>query len=135
MGRAGATRKQTFTLGRGTAQHALVAGKTGSGKSTLINDTLHHAVAQHIYGSNAEPAAHDAIKGLENFDKVISVDQSPIGRTPRSNPATYTGLFTPIRELFCGVPAARERGYEAGRFSLGARALTAVPVRIASAAC
>lgn len=92
-------------------------GVSGSDKSNLINDTLHHAVAQHLYDSSAEPAAHDAIKGLEHFDKVISVDQSPIGRTPRSNPATYTGLFTPIRELFAGVPAARERGYEAGRFS------------------
>ena len=82
---------------------------------------MHHAVAQHLYGSNAEPAAHDAMKGLENFDKVISVDQSPIGRTPRSNPATYTGLFTPIRELFAGVPASRERGYEAGRFSFNVK--------------
>ena len=92
-----------------------VTGVSGSGKSTLINDTLHHAVAQHLYGSNAEPAEHKEIQGLEHFDKVINVDQSPIGRTPRSNPATYTGLFTPIRELFAGVPAARERGYEAGR--------------------
>jgi excinuclease ABC subunit A len=98
-----------------------VTGVSGSGKSTLINDTLHHAVAQHLYGSNAEPEAFDGIDGLEHFDKIISVDQSPIGRTPRSNPATYTGLFTPIRELFAGVPAARERGYETGRFSFNVR--------------
>lgn len=98
-----------------------VTGVSGSGKSTLINDTLHHAVAHHLYGSNAEPAEHKEIQGLGHFDKVINVDQSPIGRTPRSNPATYTGLFTPIRELFAGVPAARERGYEAGRFSFNVR--------------
>lgn len=98
-----------------------VTGVSGSGKSTLINDTLHHAVAQHLYGSHAEPATHKEIQGLEHFDKVINVDQSPIGRTPRSNPATYTGLFTPIRELFAGVPASRERGYEAGRFSFNVR--------------
>jgi excinuclease ABC subunit A len=98
-----------------------VTGVSGSGKSTLINDTLHHAVAQHLYGSHAEPASHKEIQGLEHFDKVINVDQSPIGRTPRSNPATYTGLFTPIRELFAGVPASRERGYEAGRFSFNVR--------------
>ncbi|RQH04586.1 excinuclease ABC subunit UvrA [Paraburkholderia dinghuensis] len=98
-----------------------VTGVSGSGKSTLINDTLYHAVAQHLYGSSAQPAPFEAIEGLDHFDKVISVDQSPIGRTPRSNPATYTGLFTPIRELFAGVPAAKERGYESGRFSFNVK--------------
>ncbi|HSC65186.1 MAG TPA: excinuclease ABC subunit UvrA [Caldimonas sp.] len=94
-----------------------VTGVSGSGKSTLVNDTLYAAVAKHLYNSHAEPEPHDAITGIDFFDKVISVDQSPIGRTPRSNPATYTGLFTPIRELFAEVPAARERGYGPGRFS------------------
>ncbi len=94
-----------------------VTGVSGSGKSTLVNDTLYAAVARKLYNSHAEPEPHDSIEGLDVFDKVINVDQSPIGRTPRSNPATYTGLFTPIRELFAEVPAARERGYGPGRFS------------------
>jgi excinuclease ABC subunit A len=98
-----------------------VTGVSGSGKSTLINDTLYAAVARELYGAAAEAAPHDAIEGLNHFDKVISVDQSPIGRTPRSNPATYTGLFTPIRDLFAGTPAARERGYGAGRFSFNVK--------------
>ncbi|HEX8012439.1 MAG TPA: excinuclease ABC subunit UvrA [Casimicrobiaceae bacterium] len=98
-----------------------VTGVSGSGKSTLINDTLYHAIARHLYGSTAEPAPYEELAGLEFFDKVISVDQSPIGRTPRSNPATYTGLFTPIRELFAQVKEARERGYGPGRFSFNVK--------------
>jgi excinuclease ABC subunit A len=98
-----------------------ITGVSGSGKSTLINDTLFPALSRHLYGSQSEPAAHDMIHGLEHFDKVISVDQAPIGRTPRSNPATYTGVFTPIRDLFATVPTAKERGYSAGRFSFNVK--------------
>lgn len=94
-----------------------VTGVSGSGKSTLVNDTLYAAVARQLYRAHDEPAPHEAIEGIQYFDKVINVDQSPIGRTPRSNPATYTGLFTPIRELMAEVPTARERGYGPGRFS------------------
>jgi excinuclease ABC subunit A len=98
-----------------------ITGVSGSGKSTLINDTLYRSVAQHLYRSNAEPAPHNAIEGLDFFDKVVDVDQSPIGRTPRSNPATYTGLFTPIRDLFASVPESRARGYGPGRYSFNVK--------------
>ena len=98
-----------------------VTGVSGSGKSSLVNDTLFRVLARHLYGSQAEPSEYDKVTGLEHFDKVISVDQAPIGRTPRSNPATYTGLFTPIRELFSTVPQAKERGYAAGRFSFNVK--------------
>ena len=94
-----------------------VTGVSGSGKSTLVNDTLYAAAARAIHRAHAEPAAHRALEGIEQFDKVIAVDQSPIGRTPRSNPATYTGLFAPIRELMAQTHAARERGWGPGRFS------------------
>ena len=98
-----------------------ITGVSGSGKSTLINDTLYRVVAQHLYGSSTEPAAFANIEGLEFFDKVVDVDQSPIGRTPRSNPATYTGLFTPIRDLFAAVPESRARGYGPGRYSFNVK--------------
>jgi excinuclease ABC subunit A len=98
-----------------------VTGVSGSGKSTLINDTLAAIVARHLYGSAVHAAPYESIDGLDHFDKIVTVDQSPIGRTPRSNPATYTGLFTPIRDLFAGTPTARERGYEAGRFSFNVK--------------
>jgi excinuclease ABC subunit A len=94
-----------------------VTGVSGSGKSTLINDTLHKAVAQQLYRAHDEPSPVESIEGIEHFDKVINVDQSPIGRTPRSNPATYTGLFTAIRDLMAEMSMARERGYGPGRFS------------------
>ncbi|QDD07399.1 excinuclease ABC subunit UvrA [Candidatus Methylopumilus planktonicus] len=98
-----------------------ITGVSGSGKSSLINDTLYRAVAHHLYGSHAEPAEHASIKGLDFFDKVVDVDQSPIGRTPRSNPATYTGLFTPTRELFSQLNESRNRGYGPGRFSFNVK--------------
>ncbi len=98
-----------------------VTGVSGSGKSTLINDTLYAAAANHLNKTRLDVAAHHAIDGLDHFDKVVDIDQSPIGRTPRSNPATYTGLFTPLRELFAATSEARERGFGAGRFSFNVR--------------
>lgn len=98
-----------------------VTGVSGSGKSTLINDTLYAFTARYLYGSNVEPMPCEGIEGLEQVDKVVDINQSPIGRTPRSNPATYTGLFTPIRELFAATPESRSRGYSPGRFSFNVR--------------
>ncbi len=109
------------TVGIPVGLFTCVTGVSGSGKSTLVNDTLYQSAARDLYGSNVEPASCTGIEGMEFFDKVVNVDQSPIGRTPRSNPATYTGLFTPIRELFAGVPEARARGYGAGRFSFNVK--------------
>jgi excinuclease ABC subunit A len=98
-----------------------ITGVSGGGKSTLLIDTLYKAVARRLNGAREHPGAHDRIEGLEHLDKVIDIDQSPIGRTPRSNPATYTGAFTPIREWYAGLPEAKARGYQPGRFSFNVK--------------
>jgi excinuclease ABC subunit A len=112
---------KNVTLELPTGIFVCVTGVSGSGKSTLINDTLYAITANQLNGAAHEPAPFESIEGVEFFDKVVNVDQAPIGRTPRSNPATYTGLFTPIRELFAGTVQARERGYEVGRFSFNVK--------------
>ncbi len=98
-----------------------VTGVSGGGKSTLLVDTLYKAIARKLNNASDAPAPHDRIEGLEHIDKIIDIDQSPIGRTPRSNPATYTGAFTPIREWFAGLPESKARGYQAGRFSFNVK--------------
>jgi len=107
-----------------------ITGVSGSGKSTLINEILYRRLAQELYHARDQAGDHDAIIGTEKIDKVINIDQSPIGRTPRSNPATYTGVFTLIREMFATAPEARMRGYNPGRFHLMLRGAVVKPARV-----
>ncbi|MBD3256869.1 ATP-binding cassette domain-containing protein, partial [candidate division GN15 bacterium] len=112
---------QTVTAEVPLGNLVVVTGVSGSGKSTLINETLYRAMARHFYSSRKSPLPYERIRGLDLIDKVIDIDQSPIGRTPRSNPATYTGVFTHIRDLFSGLPEAKARGYLPGRFSFNVK--------------
>ena len=117
--RANNLKNLTVDLPLGT--FTCITGVSGGGKSTLVIDTLYKAVARKLFGAREQPGEHDAIEGVANIDKIVDIDQSPIGRTPRSNPATYTGAFTPIRDWFCGLPEAKARGYKAGRFSFNVK--------------
>lgn len=113
---------KNVTLNLPVGLFTCITGVSGSGKSTLINDTLFPIAQTQLNGATTiTPAPYKSVEGLEHFDKVIDIDQSPIGRTPRSNPATYTGVFTPVRELFAGVPESRSRGYTPGRFSFNVK--------------
>jgi excinuclease ABC subunit A len=118
---AGEHNLQNVTVAIPLGVFVCVTGVSGSGKSTLINDVLSRSLARHFYRAKALPGVHKDIRGIEHLDKVITIDQSPIGRTPRSNPATYTGVFTPIRELFASTEEAQVRGYKAGRFSFNVK--------------
>ena len=112
------TETRGLKLGR---DRLCLVGRNGGGKSTLVVETLYKALARRLHGARLHPGAHDTIDGLERIDKVVDINQSPIGRTPRSNPATYTGAFTPIRDWFTGLPEAKARGYQAGRFSFNVK--------------
>ena len=118
---ARANNLQTLDVGFPLGTLTCVTGVSGGGKSTLVIETLYKALARHLNGAREQPGAHDRIEGLELIDKIVDIDQSPIGRTPRSNPATYTGAFTPIRDWFAGLPEAKARGYRPGRFSFNVK--------------
>ncbi|MEK9662106.1 MAG: excinuclease ABC subunit A, partial [Alphaproteobacteria bacterium] len=109
----------TATIPLGT--FTCVTGVSGGGKSSLVIDTLYRAAARHLHAARAAPGPYEALDGIQHLDKVIDIDQSPIGRTPRSNPATYTGAFTPIRDWFAGLPESKARGYKPGRFSFNVK--------------
>ncbi|HRK95650.1 MAG TPA: excinuclease ABC subunit UvrA [Rhodospirillales bacterium] len=121
VGGARANNLQDLTIGFPLGTLTCVTGVSGGGKSTLVIETLYKALARHLNGAREQPGAHDRIDGLELLDKIVDIDQSPIGRTPRSNPATYTGAFTPIRDWFAGMPEAKARGYRPGRFSFNVK--------------